>query len=59
MPDLERIMDSLSIFMAPNAESREYARGYIAGKSRARIEVVIVLVSLYFIIAIIGNLANI
>ena len=58
MPDFERMTDSLRIFVAPDAVSREWARGYQAGKSRARYEVLAIVVVLYFIVALIGKLAG-
>jgi len=58
MPDFERLTDNLKIFMAPDAVSREWARGYKAGKSRARYEVLVVVVVLYFVIVLIGKLAR-
>jgi hypothetical protein len=54
MPDFERSTDSLRIFAATDLASREWARGYSAGKTRARIEVVAIVVVLYFGIALIG-----
>lgn len=58
MPDFERLTDSLRVFAAPDAVTREWARGYKAGKTRARHEVLAVIVALYFIVAIIGKLAS-
>lgn len=57
MPDLERLTDSLRVFAAPDAVTREWARGYQAGKTRARYEVIGVIVALYFIVALIGKLS--
>lgn len=54
MPDFERLTDSLRIFAAPDAVTREWARGYQAGKTRARYEVLAVVVALYFVVAVIG-----
>lgn len=56
MPDFERLTDSLRVFAAPDAVTREWARGYAAGKTRARIEVLVIVVALYFGVAIIGRL---
>lgn len=58
MPDFERLTDSLRIFAAPDAVTREWARGYAAGKTRARYEVLAVVVALYFIVAFIGKMAS-
>ena len=58
MPDFERLTDSLRIFAAKDAVTREWARGYQAGKTRARYEVLAVIVALYFIVAFIGYLAT-
>lgn len=55
MPDFERLTDSLRIFSSNGVASREWARGYTAGKTRARIEVVAIVVALYFGIALIGK----
>ena len=40
------------------AETRAWARGYKAGKTRARYEVLAVVVALYFIVALIGKVAS-
>lgn len=58
MPDFERLTDSLRVFAAPDAMTREWARGYQAGKTRARYEVLSVVVVVYFIVALIGKLAS-
>ncbi len=58
MPDFERLTDSLRVFAAPDAVTKEWARGYQAGKTRARHEVLAVLVVLYFIVAIIGKMVS-
>ncbi len=58
MPDFERLTDSLRVFAAPDAITREWAKGYSAGKSRARYEVLTVIVALYFVVALIGKLAS-
>lgn len=41
MPDMERLTDKLMLDLAVTPEQRGYAKGYIAGKSRARREVAI------------------
>lgn len=56
MPDFERLTDKLSVDMAQTEEEKQYAIGYIAGKNRARIEMLGVVVVLYFIVALIGKL---
>jgi len=58
MPDFERLTDSFRVFVAPDAVTREWARGYQAGKTRARYEVLAVIVALYFIVALIGKLTS-
>lgn len=58
MPDFERLTDSLRIFAAPDDVTRQWALGYVAGKKRARLEVLAVVVALYFIVALIGKLAS-
>ena len=55
MPDFERLTDSLRVFAAPDAVTREWARGYAAGKTRARLEVLAVVLVLYFGVALIGR----
>jgi len=58
MPDFERLTDKLRIFAAPDSVTREWAKGYKAGKTRARYEILSVIVALYFIVALIGKLAS-
>jgi hypothetical protein len=58
MPDFERLTDSLRIYAAPDAAKRDWAIGYVAGKKRARLEVLAVVVALYFIVALIGKIAT-
>lgn len=58
MPDFERLTDRLRIFAAPDAVTREWARGYQAGKTRARYEVLAVVSVMYFIVALIGKMAS-
>ncbi len=55
MPDFERLTDSLRIDFAPDADKRGWAKGYAAGKTRARIEVAVIAAVLYFGIALIGR----
>jgi len=52
------LTDSFRPYAAPDAVKREWARGYRAGKTRARYEVLAVLVALYFIMVLIGKLAT-
>ncbi len=52
--DTERINDRLLLSLASTPERKEYVNGYIAGKTRARIEVVVIcliLLLVYFFIA--------
>lgn len=42
MPDMERLTDKLMLDLAKTPEQTAYAKGYIAGKARARTEVAIV-----------------
>ena len=42
MPDFERLIDHMRIKLATSAVSREWARGYAAGKTVARREAAIV-----------------
>jgi hypothetical protein len=54
MPDFERLTDSLRIWTAPSESTREWARGYASGKSRARKEALVVAAVIYFAIAAYG-----
>ncbi len=42
MPDFERTIDSLRLHKATSAEEKAQIAGYIKGKSRARIEVALI-----------------
>ena len=53
MPDFERLTDKLRIFTA-SVSTREWARGYAAGKTRARLEVFAVVAVVYFAIVLVG-----
>ena len=55
MPDFERLTDSLRVFAAPDTVTREWAKGYAAGKSRARLEVLAIVVALYFVVVLVGK----
>jgi hypothetical protein len=55
MPDFERLTDSLREHVASNPEQAAWARGFVAGKRKARIEVLVVLAVIYFVIALIGR----
>jgi hypothetical protein len=55
MPDFERLTDRLRVDLATTPEEREWAKGYAAGKTRARIEVAVILAALYFGIALLGR----
>jgi hypothetical protein len=57
MPDFERLTDSLRLHLAKNPEQLAWAKGFKAGKKHARIEVLVIIVTVYFIIALIGHLA--
>ena len=58
MPDFERLTDSLREHLAADPEQRGWAKGFKAGKKQARIEVLVIVVALYFIVALIGKLAS-
>lgn len=58
MPDFERLTDSLREHAAKTPEQKSWAAGYSAGKSRARLEVVVVIVAVYLTIALIGHLST-
>ena len=55
MPDMERLTDKISVDLAKTNDLKQYNIGFIAGKKAARIEMLIFLVCLYFIVAIIGK----
>jgi hypothetical protein len=55
MPDFERLTDELGIWAAPSPAAQEWRRGYKAGKSRARLEVLAILVGLYFSLVLLGK----
>lgn len=55
---LKRLTDIFRVFVTPGVATREWARGYKAGKTRARYEVLAVLATMYFIVALIGKLAS-
>lgn len=46
MPDFERVTDSLRQYLAQTPEEKAFERGYQKGKTRARIEVLIITTSL-------------
>ena len=56
MPDFERIFDKLKVDLARTPQEKQYEIGFIAGKKRARIEVLAVAIGLYFAIAAIGHI---
>jgi hypothetical protein len=58
MPDLERLTDELRSHMASTPEQRGWAAGYKAGKTKARIEVLAIIIAVYFIVALIGHFAS-
>ncbi len=55
MPDFERLTDALRVVAAPDAATKAWARGYASGKTRARLEVLVIGMVLYFCIALIGR----
>lgn len=58
MPDFERLTDSLREHAAKTPEQKSWVAGYIAGKSRARLEFAVVVAALYFTIALIVHLST-
>ena len=58
MPDFERLTDKLSVDLAGDENQRQFALGFIAGKKKARLEILEVLVIVYFTVAIIGHLTG-
>ena len=58
MPDMERVLDDLSINLAKSPEKKQYALGVVAGKKKARIEVLVVVAVLYFGVALIGKFSG-
>lgn len=58
MADLEGLTDNLRSELVTSREERAWAKGYTAGKSRARIEVAAIVAFLYFGIALYGRIAG-
>lgn len=58
MPDFERLFDKMAVDLAETEEAKQYELGYVAGKKRARVEVLVVIVVVYFAIAAIGHMAS-
>lgn len=58
MSDSEKLNGGLSVEVATSLEQRAYGKGYAAGKSRARLEALAVVVVLYFGIALYGRMAG-
>lgn len=56
MPDFERIVDKLSVGLSHTEAQKQFAIGFIAGKKRARLEVLLVSGAL-IVAAFIGNMA--
>lgn len=56
MPDFERITDKIARDIAESPERAIWIDGWIAGKRRARLEVLAIVVLLYFGIALYGYL---
>ncbi|SER36234.1 hypothetical protein SAMN02982919_02243 [Giesbergeria anulus] len=52
MPDFERVLDNLREQCSPTPESRSYAKGYTEGKTKARIQILLVLIAVTLIVAI-------
>ncbi len=46
MPDYERIIDEFSVAAADTPEKKAYAKGFIAGKRYARVELIRMIVFL-------------
>lgn len=51
-------MDDLAVHAAPSAEARAYARGVVAGKTRARREVAIAALCLALVVVLAQALAG-
>lgn len=58
MPDFERINDKMARDFAKSPERAIWVDGWIAGKRRARLEVLAVVVALYFAVALYGAYAG-
>lgn len=52
MPCLKRLTDIFRVFVTTGVSTRDWARGYKAGKTRARNEILAVVVALYFIVSL-------
>ena len=58
MPDFERLTDSLRERLAADARTAWVGERLQAGKKRSRIEVLVIVVALYFIVALDWKLAS-
>lgn len=52
MPSYERILDSLQEHVAGSPEEKSYVQGYVAGKSKARKEVLWIICACIAILAL-------
>lgn len=58
MLDIERLIDKMSADSSSTESEKQFAIGFIAGKERARFEMLAVIVALYLFVALIGYIAN-
>jgi hypothetical protein len=58
MPDMERITDSLELELERDPLRKMWRRGFQAGKTRARIEVAVIVAVLYFGVALLGKMTS-
>ena len=54
MPDFERITDQLRIDVCNDENEKHYWNGYRKGKTAARLQVLYIAISIYFLIAFYG-----
>jgi hypothetical protein len=50
MPDFERVIDALNVELARAPEKKAYLVGYAKGKSRARIEVAVIVTIIHIVV---------
>lgn len=55
MPDFERVFDSLHEHIADTPEEKSYVKGYVAGKNKARMEVLWI-ICFSFVILVLAQL---
>jgi hypothetical protein len=52
MPDFERVLDDLSLYMAKTPINKARAEGFIAGKNYARKEIAVVMLGVFLLVVV-------